>query len=133
MSKARRLSTLTINPQIGFPLSLWQTIHYPSSTYSRSRRGQQLKLGDPDVPSSSHLDQLHRRNPKAFPRHLRNTVPPACSETASGPPPRGFCREHLAVRCASRLFLLLFDILFSPHLWLQVLAREPKERDHRYN
>ncbi|MEQ2225605.1 hypothetical protein ILYODFUR_019254 [Ilyodon furcidens] len=54
-------------------------------------RGQQPKQRDPDFSLPSHLGQLVRGNPKAFPGQLRNIVPPASPGSSSGPPPGGMC------------------------------------------
>uniref|UniRef100_A0A3Q2UKG5 SH2 domain-containing protein n=1 Tax=Fundulus heteroclitus TaxID=8078 RepID=A0A3Q2UKG5_FUNHE len=60
-----------------------------------------LSGGGPDVPLPSHLGQLLRRNPKAFPGQPGDIVPPACPGSSPGPPPGGTCPEHLS-REASR-------------------------------
>ncbi|MEQ2252927.1 hypothetical protein ILYODFUR_026849, partial [Ilyodon furcidens] len=76
---------------------------YPLSSISLGvgSRAQQPKQRDPDFPLPSHLGQLVRGNPKAFPGQPRNIVPPACPGSSSGPLPGGMCPEHLT-REASR-------------------------------
>ncbi|MED6259804.1 hypothetical protein ATANTOWER_032107 [Ataeniobius toweri] len=49
----------------------------------------------PDVPLPTHLLQLLRGEPKAFPGQPRDIVPPACPGPSPGPPPGGTCLEHL--------------------------------------
>uniref|UniRef100_A0A8C6NX42 Ig-like domain-containing protein n=1 Tax=Nothobranchius furzeri TaxID=105023 RepID=A0A8C6NX42_NOTFU len=55
----------------------------------------------PDIPLPSHLDQLLRGNPKAFPGQVRDIVPPPCPGSTFRPSPGWTFPENLT-REASR-------------------------------
>ncbi|KAL7876885.1 hypothetical protein SRHO_G00035280 [Serrasalmus rhombeus] len=63
-------------------------------------RGQQPKQRGPGLPLPRHLLQLFQRDTEAFPRQLRDIIPPACPGSSPGSPPHRTCLEHLPIEAS---------------------------------
>ena len=65
-------------------------------------RGQQIQQSAPSFPFLGRISQLWFGDPKAFLSQVGDVIPPPDPRSASGPPPRWTCLEHLSREAPSR-------------------------------
>lgn len=77
---------LLCNDRLPSNIGVYKSLHSSSAACLESQQSQQRP---PDLPGPSHLFQLIRWNPEAFPGQPRDLVPPACPGSSLGLVPVG--------------------------------------------